>query len=118
MSVLINARANLGGRIAQETQATICHLPIHHTNHATASRSDRIMAPLEIASTRNAGPADLSVVIVSWNVADLLTDCIKSILSDSNGVSCEIFVVDNASTDGTVETVRGNFADVRLIANS
>ena len=59
--------------------------------------------------------ADLTLVIVSWNVSDLLRRCLQSILEQGGEV--EIIVVDNASTDGSPEMVREAFPQVRLIAN-
>ncbi len=57
-------------------------------------------------------PADqLSVVVVSYNVAPLLRKCLES-LSDAD----EIVVVDNASWDGSVHLVRDEFPSVRVIA--
>jgi N-acetylglucosaminyl-diphospho-decaprenol L-rhamnosyltransferase len=65
---------------------------------------------------------DLSIVVVSWNVKDLLRQCLLSAaqsLTCAKGreLSVQIVVVDNASTDGSVEMVRGEFPHVRLIAN-
>lgn len=59
---------------------------------------------------------DLTVIIVSWNVRELLERCLSSVLSQSN-VELEIIVVDNASRDGTVAMVRQQFPKVALIAN-
>jgi N-acetylglucosaminyl-diphospho-decaprenol L-rhamnosyltransferase len=64
---------------------------------------------------------DLSIVIVSWNVRDLLQKCLSSICppdADNEGLEIEIIVVDNASTDGSVEMVRQAFPQVILIANT
>ncbi|MBN1953663.1 MAG: glycosyltransferase family 2 protein [Anaerolineae bacterium] len=55
---------------------------------------------------------DLSIVIVNWNVRDLLRSCLRSI---APGV--EVIVVDNASTDGSAGMVRCEFPSVRLVAN-
>ena len=64
---------------------------------------------------------DLTVVIVNWNVRDLLRCCLQSIEAEASqafgGFALEIVVVDNASTDGSVEMVRAEFPNVRLIAN-
>lgn len=62
---------------------------------------------------------DVSVVIVSWNVRDLLRRCLRSV-SLSPGFAADavyVIVVDNASTDGTAEMVRAEFPSVRLLVN-
>jgi GT2 family glycosyltransferase len=61
---------------------------------------------------------DLSVVIVSWNVRDLLRGCIESILSTSHDLAVEVIVVDNASSDGSAEMVRDHFPQVDLVAGT
>ena len=61
---------------------------------------------------------DLSIVIVSWNVRDLLKDCLGSLCNSIDGLGFEVFVVDNASSDGSADMVRREFPDVGLIANS
>jgi GT2 family glycosyltransferase len=58
----------------------------------------------------------LSVIIVNWNVRDLLRTCLHS-LKDLAPDS-EVIVVDNASCDGSVEMLRAEFPDVRVIANA
>ena len=59
----------------------------------------------------------VSVVIVNWNTRELLKQCLKSVYAETS-VPAEIFVVDNASGDGSAEMVRANFPRVCLIANS
>ncbi|MER3457620.1 MAG: glycosyltransferase family 2 protein, partial [Chloroflexota bacterium] len=66
----------------------------------------------------------LSIIIVNWNTRDLLAACLESIersLSSDDGagmkLQAEIIVVDNGSTDGTVEMLRRDYPDVRLIEN-
>ncbi len=64
------------------------------------------------------GPApDVSVVIVNWNVADLLADCLDSLVRGSDGLVLEVWVVDNASSDNSVEMLRNRYPWVHLIAN-
>jgi len=59
----------------------------------------------------------LSIIIVSWNVKKDLAQCLDSIRTNQTNHEHEIIVVDNASSDGTVEMVSQNYPKVRLIAN-
>ncbi len=59
---------------------------------------------------------DLAVVIVNYNVRELLRHCLQSVLDGSSGLRCETWVVDNASSDGSADMVRAEFPQVRLIA--
>lgn len=60
---------------------------------------------------------DLSVIIVNYNVRQFLENALLSIQRAMADVEGEIFVVDNASEDGSVEMVRNRFPDVQLIEN-
>ena len=60
---------------------------------------------------------DLSVCIITWNVCELTMACIKSLIEQTKSVSYEIILVDNASTDCTLEKVRKEVPQVRIIAN-
>ncbi len=60
---------------------------------------------------------DLSIIIVSWNVREKLKDNLRA-LFESQNVSFEVFVVDNNSSDRTVEMVKKNYPKVKLIVNS
>ncbi|MHB1417931.1 MAG: glycosyltransferase family 2 protein [Chloroflexota bacterium] len=61
---------------------------------------------------------DISIVIVSWNVRDLLIGCLCSVRRElGGGLRGEVFVVDNASGDGTVAAVTEAFPEVRVLAN-
>jgi O-antigen biosynthesis protein len=60
---------------------------------------------------------ELSVIIVSFNVQNYLRQCLNSVLIASDGIDCEVFVVDNNSKDGSSDMVRNEFPDVKLIAN-
>jgi len=59
----------------------------------------------------------LSVIIVNWNVKELLKQCLDSIIREVLESDCEVIVVDNHSTDGSVEMVRVCFPQVKLITN-
>lgn len=60
---------------------------------------------------------DLSVVIVNWNVKEPLRRCLESIYEETKGIAFEIFVVDNASGDGSSQMIRHSFPQVKLIEN-
>jgi len=62
---------------------------------------------------------DLAIIIVSWNVRELLARCLDSILAelDRSSVSGRIIVVDNASHDGSPDMVRARFPQAELIAS-
>lgn len=75
----------------------------------------RAAAPLPDA--RPAVP-DLSVIVVNRNTRELLAECLASIRAHAGPVSVETIVVDNGSTDGSVQRVRDEFPEVRLIENA
>jgi GT2 family glycosyltransferase len=59
---------------------------------------------------------DLSIVIVAWNVRDLVLDCLASIRAAKLGISAEVILVDNGSNDFTVEAVSRQFPETRILA--
>ncbi|MCA9946337.1 MAG: glycosyltransferase family 2 protein [Anaerolineales bacterium] len=58
---------------------------------------------------------DLSIIIVSWNVRELLQNCLRSVFA-RKGLILQVVVVDSASTDGSAEMVAENFPQVELVA--
>lgn len=60
----------------------------------------------------------LSVIIVNYNVRAYLEQCLRTVFEAMKGIDGEVYVVDNLSTDGSVEMVREKFPDVVLIANT
>jgi GT2 family glycosyltransferase len=59
----------------------------------------------------------ISLVIVSWNVRQLLEENLKRIFSLTSDVSFDVVVVDNGSSDGSAHMVRDEFPQVKLIQN-
>jgi N-acetylglucosaminyl-diphospho-decaprenol L-rhamnosyltransferase len=61
----------------------------------------------------------LAVVIVSWNVRELLRACLRSLFADlaTSGLQADVWVVDNGSTDGTPAMIAGEFPAVQLVAS-
>ncbi len=58
---------------------------------------------------------DLGIVIVNYNVRDLLRDCLVSIYDSQGDFTFEVCVVDNGSHDGSANMVAAEFPQVRLI---
>lgn len=58
---------------------------------------------------------DVSVIIVNYNTAQLLSDCLVSVKEKTQDLSYEVIVVDNASTDNSCELVRERFPETKLI---
>ncbi len=61
--------------------------------------------------------SDLSVVIVSWNVEEQLRAGLQSLYAHTQQISYEVFVVDNASKDGSPEMIAAEFPKVQLLRN-
>lgn len=59
---------------------------------------------------------DITVIIVNWKVRDLLEQSLKSILLNKDGLSLEIYVVDNDSRDGTSEMIMMEYPEIKVIA--
>ncbi len=60
---------------------------------------------------------DLSIIIVNWNACDLLRHCLSSIEANRCDLSMEVIVVDNASSDASIQMVEHEFPQVKLIAS-
>lgn len=60
---------------------------------------------------------EFSIIIINFNVKDFLRQALLSVRRAVSGLTAEIIVVDNASEDGSVETVRAEFPEVRVIEN-
>src|SRR3990170_171519 len=60
---------------------------------------------------------DVSIIIVSWNTRDILRNCLASVFRNILESSCEVIVIDNGSSDGSVGMVQKDFPQVILIKN-
>ncbi|MCB9767886.1 MAG: glycosyltransferase family 2 protein [Candidatus Omnitrophica bacterium] len=63
---------------------------------------------------------DFSVILVNWNTADLTCRAIDSVLEDANhsNLATEVLVVDNGSTEGSVEAIRANHPGIEILENT
>ena len=60
---------------------------------------------------------DVSIIIVNWNTKKLLRDCLTSVYEQTMNIDYEVIVVDNGSTDGSIEMVKQDLPQVKLIQN-
>ena len=60
---------------------------------------------------------EVSIIIVNWNTKQLLLDCLSSIYGTVRNLKIEVWVVDNASTDSSVEAVRESYPQVNILVN-
>ena len=60
---------------------------------------------------------DLSVITVTWNSKDRIGEQIRSVKAGCASISCEEIAIDNGSTDGTVDYIKGTFPEVQAIEN-
>lgn len=84
--------------------------------NAGAEPVDSVLAMI---GATNGGGALASIIIVNWNVRDLLVACLQSVFDHTRLAhgTFEVIVVDNASRDGSVAAVRERFPQVVCIAN-
>lgn len=59
----------------------------------------------------------VSVVVLNWNGRQYLSDCLGSLEAQDYPGKLEIVLCDNASSDGSVDFVRANFPEVRVIVS-
>ena len=97
------AGGSAGSEVSQPPRASIRPLV-----HGAALRPDDPPA---------ARPPRLSICIVNWNTRDYLRECLRSIDDTARDLAPEVIVVDNASIDGSAETVGQEFPAVTLVAN-
>jgi len=60
----------------------------------------------------------LSIVFLNYNTRDLTRQALNSVLAAAEGLTVELFVVDNASVDGSADMVAEEFPQVKLIRNT
>jgi N-acetylglucosaminyl-diphospho-decaprenol L-rhamnosyltransferase len=60
---------------------------------------------------------DLSIIVITHNTREMVIDCIKSVIGETKALSYEIIVLDSGSSDASVEAIRAQFPDVKLIAS-
>lgn len=59
----------------------------------------------------------LSVIVVSYNTRETTLECLRRVVATTQNISSEIWVVDNASSDGSCDAIRREFPHVHIIEN-
>ncbi|GIP35110.1 glycosyltransferase family 2 protein [Paenibacillus sp. J2TS4] len=60
---------------------------------------------------------DLSIIILNYNTCELTLNALESVYGSNTGFKYEVILIDNASSDSSVERIRGKFPQVRMIEN-
>ncbi len=71
----------------------------------------------EINKRQLANDIDLSIIIVNWNAKDWLYKTLTSVYKYTKDITFEVLVIDNNSSDDSVEMIRKEFPQIRLITN-
>lgn len=79
--------------------------------------ADKHLTPASAQSETTSESPKVSVIIVNYNVRDLLRQALRSIERSLSGICSEIIVVDNNSVDGSVRMLAEEFPHVHVIAN-
>lgn len=59
----------------------------------------------------------LSVIIVNYNLCEMLRQTLNTLVDAGNDIDYEVFVVDNNSTDGSVEMIQNEFPKIHVVAS-
>ncbi len=59
----------------------------------------------------------LNIYVLNWNQADLTVDCVNSLLTQKASVETQIIIIDNGSTDGSIEIFKQKFPQLHVISN-
>lgn len=80
---------------------------------------DSIVLNQQVSTAPDAAaqPPDLAIVILNYNTAGLLRDCLRSVFASQGELRMAVCVVDNASNDDSTNMVRAEFPAAHLIAN-
>ena len=70
-----------------------------------------------VARRASTAPAELTVIVVTWNTRDLTLRCLETLFDNTPNLSMRVIVADNGSEDGSAEAIAERFPQVDLIRN-
>lgn len=82
-----------------------------------ASPAPQASAAAPLTAGGGAGPAEVTVIIVSYNTRELTLKAVETLLANAGDVRMRVVVFDNASADGSAEAVAARFPEVEVIAH-
>ena len=72
---------------------------------------------MSVDDTYQSASIDLTVSIVNFNTRDMLDECLGCVFASERPITFEVIVIDNGSTDASVEMIKSKYPQARLIAN-
>ncbi|WP_095012026.1 glycosyltransferase family 2 protein [Tsuneonella mangrovi] len=69
-------------------------------------------------NARPGQPPLVSVMLVNWNTREMTLDCLRTVFAQTTEMPFEVIVVDNGSSDGSVEAIAADFPQVELMAEA
>jgi GT2 family glycosyltransferase len=60
---------------------------------------------------------EIAIIIVNWNQKDMTLHCLETVFANAPACSYEVVLVDNGSSDGSVDAMRRRFPDLRILEN-
>jgi GT2 family glycosyltransferase len=96
-----------------ESDAAVCRVRVRGDRISALGTPGRVLT----LAGRTEDSLAASVIIPTWNAADVLTDCLRSLERQQVRGGFETIVVDNASTDGSAELLRHVGDEIRVISN-
>jgi GT2 family glycosyltransferase len=74
-----------------------------------------LIEPKITRTSMKAAPPLVSIIVINYRTRELTLECLRSVVRETDSVSYEILLVDNASNDGLIEAVAQEMPDVRCM---
>lgn len=81
----------------------------------TVAKTEAALNDVALNDVASGTVPQVSVIVVSYNTRDMTLCCLETLLEKSAGVSLDVWVVDNASKDGSARAIAERFPTVKII---